>query len=278
MKYTKIPDNTSKNLQLNAGIIVDDFNPATGVIGNIIGATSGGINFTDSVSTIDMGDDIDNCPKNTMELKKIDSREVKMAGTFVSITAALVKTLSGMADIDEQDETHVIPRDDILVTDFKTYWFIGDYSDVNTGESAGYLAIKIMNAYNTSGFAIQTGDKAKGQFAFEFTAHYSMADQTKVPYEIYVKQGGAEPTPSVLLNTHAITLTVDDTYTLTATTVPAGETVTYTSSSDTYATVTSGGIVSAEAAGSAIITASITVDGVAYTDTCTVVVEAAPTP
>ena len=58
MKYTQIPATSFQNIQLNAGILVDNFNPATGVIGNIIGATSGGVNFTDSVEYIDFGDDI----------------------------------------------------------------------------------------------------------------------------------------------------------------------------------------------------------------------------
>ena len=47
-----------------------------------------------------------------------------------------------------------------------------------------------MNALSTGGFQIQTGDKTKGQFAFEYTAHYSMKNQDKVPFEIYIKQDG----------------------------------------------------------------------------------------
>lgn len=276
MKYTQIPSTAFQNIQLNAGILADSFTPATGTIGNLLGATTGGVNFTDTVEYTDFGEDIDNCPKNTLELKKLDSHEVKMSGTFVTVSAALAKLLAGAADVDDLDATHIVPRNDIETTDFDDIWWIGDYSDVNTGSNAGFVAIHMLNALNTGGFQLQSTDKAKGQFAFEFTGHYSMSAQDIVPYEIYIKQGGSTPTPGVLLNTHAVTLTVDDTYDLTASTIPAGETVTYSSSSTTYAEVTSGGKITAKAAGSAIITASITVDGVAYTDTCTVVVEAAP--
>lgn len=276
MKYTQIPSTAFQNIQLNAGILADSFTPATGTIGNLLGATTGGVNFTDTVEYTDFGEDIDNCPKNTLELKKLDSHEVKMSGTFVTVSAALAKLLAGAADVDDLDATHIVPRNDIETTDFDDIWWIGDYSDVNTGSNAGFVAIHMLNALNTGGFQLQSTDKAKGQFAFEFTGHYSMSAQDTVPYEIYIKQGGSTPTPGVLLNTHAVTLTVDDTYDLTASTIPAGETVTYSSSSTTYAEVTSGGKITAKAAGSAIITASITVDGVAYTDTCTVVVEAAP--
>lgn len=275
MKYTQIPSTAFQNIQLNAGILVDGFTPATGVIGNLLGATSGGVNFSDSVEYKDFGEDIDNCPKNMLELKKLDNHEVKMSGTFVTINATTAKWLAGSADVDDLDATHIIPRNDILASDFKDIWWIGDYSDVNTGDNAGFVAIHMRNALNTGGFQIQSTDKEKGKFAFEFTGHYSMAAQDTVPYEIYIQAGNYTPEPLVLLNKHLVTVAKDATVTLTAETVPAGETVTYTSSSNTYATVTSGGVVTGEAVGQAIITASITVDDVTYTDTCTVVVTAA---
>lgn len=271
MKYTQIPATAFQNIQLNAGILVDSFVPATGVIGQLLGATTGGVNFTDSIEYQDFGEDIDNCPKNTLELKKLDSHEVKMSGTFVTLSATTAKLLAAAADVDELDATHIVPRNDLLEADFKDIWWIGDYSDVNTGENAGYVAVHLINALNTAGFQIQSTDKGKGQFAFEFTGHYSMDAQDTVPYELYIKQGGGAITPSVLINTHAISIDVEDTATLTAETIPAGQTVTWTSSDSTVASV-SGSVVTGEAEGSAIITATITVDGVSYTDTCTVVV------
>lgn len=275
MKYTQIPSTAFQNIQLNAGILVDTFNPATGVIGNLLGATSGGINFKDTVSYKDFGEDVDNCPKNTKEMKKLESHDVKMSGTFVTVTATSAKMLVGVADVDSQDSGHIIPRNDVLSTDFEDLWWIGDYSDVNTGDNAGFIAIHMFNALNTGGFQIQSTDREKGKFAFEFTGHYSMETQDVVPYEVYIQEGNSEPIPSVLLDKHAITLKKDDTYTFSAVTVPAGKTVTWASSDSTKVSVTSGGVISADAVGSAIITATITVDGVDYSDTCTVVVEAA---
>lgn len=76
---------------------------------------------------------------------------------------------------------------------------------------------------------------------------------------------------SVQVNAHTATVAVGGTKTLTAATVPAGETVTWTSSDSTKASV-SNGVVTGVAAGTATITASITVSGVSYTDTCTVTV------
>lgn len=186
MKFTQIPSDAFKAIQMNAGILVDSFTPASETVGNIIGATSGGVNFTATPTYTDYGDDIDNCPKNTMELKKLDSWEAKMSGTFVSVTADLAKLLVGAGDA---TEGHIVPRNDILQTDFKDVWWIGDYSDVNTGENAGFCAIHLMNALNTAGFQIQSSDKAKGTFSFEFTGHYSMEEQDTVPFEIYIKAG-----------------------------------------------------------------------------------------
>lgn len=189
MKYTQIPTNTFEQIQLNAGILVDDFTPATGVIGNLLGATTGGINFTDTPEFVDFGEDIDNCPKNTKELKKINSREVKMSGNFVTLTPTTAQLLSGTADIDNSNSAKIVPRDTIESGDFNDIWWIGDYSDVNTGDNAGYCAIHLMNALSTAGFQIQSTDKGKGQFAFEFTGHYSISAQSTVPYEVYVKAG-----------------------------------------------------------------------------------------
>jgi hypothetical protein len=64
---------------------------------------------------------------------------------------------------------------------------VGDYSDVNTGSSAGYIAIHVKNALSTGGFQMKTSDRAKGNFSFEYSGHYSIANIEEPPFEIYVK-------------------------------------------------------------------------------------------
>ena len=276
-KFTKIPEDTFKNLQLNAGILADSFTPATGVVGNLIGATTGGVNFKATPTYTDFGDDVDNAPKNVKEMKTLESIEATMSGTFISLTSNLAKMLVGAADsalVSGTDVVKIIPRSDLANTDFKDLWWIGDYSDVNTGEYAGFIAIHLINALNTDGFQIQSADKAKGQFAFNFMGHYSMAAQEVVPFEIYMLGGGATIEPGVLLNRHAITIEEEGTFTLLAETTPEGETVTWSAGS-AIVSVSDGVVTAGTTAGNTIVTASITVDGVTYTDTCTVVVEAA---
>lgn len=80
--------------------------------------------------------------------------------------------------------------------------------------------------------------------------------------------------PSVALDKSTATVAAGSTVSLTATTIPAGETVTWSSDNTSAATVSSG-TVTGVAAGSATITASITVGGKTVTDKCVVTVTAA---
>ena len=76
---------------------------------------------------------------------------------------------------------------------------------------------------------------------------------------------------SIALNKSSTTIAQGSTETLTATTNPAGETVSW-SSSDTDVATVAAGVVTGVAAGTATITATITVDGVTYADTCIVTI------
>lgn len=194
MKFTKIPSDAFQKLQINAGILTTDFTPSTGEIGAAgqIGATTGGLTFTATPTFSDFGEDIDNCPKNMKEFKRQDMVEAKMSGTFVNADTKTAKMLCGAADMDTSDTTKVVPRTDLKDSDFTDLWLVGDYSDKNGAKNGGFIAIHMLNALSTGGFQLKTADKAKGQFAFEFTAHYSLAEQDKVPYEIYIKAGTEE--------------------------------------------------------------------------------------
>ena len=191
MKYTKIPETTFQNLQLNAGVLLSTFNPESATVANesIIGATTGGVNFTATPTFSDYGEDIDNCPKNMKELKKLDAWEISMSGTYVTVDANAVKALVGAADV---SGNKITPRNDLKLTDFTDVWWVGDYSDQNGETNGGFVAIHMMNALSTGGFAIQSSDNGKGNFAFTYTAHYSMSAQSAVPFEVYVKAGAAE--------------------------------------------------------------------------------------
>ena len=124
--FTRIPTDTFKKLQMNAGILCSNFTPADGTVEetDLLGATSGGIEFTAEPSFTDFGEDIDNCPKNTKELMKLEEWEVTMSGSFVTVDTKNAKLMVGLADIDGGDPTKIVPRVDVNVAkDFTDIWF-----------------------------------------------------------------------------------------------------------------------------------------------------------
>lgn len=194
MKFTQVAADAFEKLQLNAGVLLTEFDPSTGALDrkNIFGATTGGVSFTATPEYTDFGEDVDNVPNNTKELKVQSSVTATMSGTFLTVDTATAKVLIGPADV---SANKITPRADLLSTDFSDIWWVGDYSDVNvdsgqTGK-AGFIAIKLINALSTGGFQIQSGKDAKGQMSFEFTGHYSLADTSVVPYELYIAEGVA---------------------------------------------------------------------------------------
>ena len=180
MNFTKIPADTFQKLQLNAGIILKKFNPAGGAYeeADIVGATSGGVNFRAQPTFSDLGADVDNAPKNTKELKHLDDWTVTLGGTLITMDESAAKLLTAAADASNGKLT---PRMKLENTDFTDLWWVGDH-----GDDEGFIAIHLINALSTGGFQIQSADKAKGKFSFEFTAHFSMNNPNTVPYEIYV--------------------------------------------------------------------------------------------
>ena len=191
MEYTKVASDAFEKMQLNAGIVVDGFTPATGVIGNILGATKGGLSFDANPSYEDFGEDVDNVPANTRQLKRLLGYDPVLSGTFVTVTAALAAKLAGAA---AAENAHVVPAAELTSAHFADVWVIGDYSAHNEGTGsgqsyAGFAAVHIKNALNTKGFSWQSAKNGKGEFPFEFHGHYDITDIDDAPWEIYVRAG-----------------------------------------------------------------------------------------
>lgn len=194
-KYSRISPDLLQTIQFNAGVLASDFSIETGEISGIIGATSSGINVTMTPEFVDFGEGIDNCPRATKDLKRITGWDCKISGTFVGIDPSLAGKLLGgsstSSDALPQDAFErlihsIVPKYDIDSSAFDDIWWIGDM-DKSVGEGVEpYIAIKMMNALSTGGFQIQTADKDKGQFSFEFTAHSTLSDPYTVPCHIYM--------------------------------------------------------------------------------------------
>ena len=191
MKFTQIPADAFRRMVMNAAVIASAFNPATGELRNddILGATTGGISFSAAPVYADMGEKVDNCPKNMKELKKLVSWEAKASGTFVTADTGLAKKLTAAADV---SGNRVTPRFDLKDGDFGDLWIVGDYSEYNGEQNGGWAAIKLKNALSTGGFSLETADGDRAKLAFEFTAHGSVAAQKEVPFEIWLTPGTPE--------------------------------------------------------------------------------------
>lgn len=196
MKFTTVASDAFQKFQLNAGIILPDFDPTSPTFDedDILFATSGGTSFTAEPEYSDYGDDVDNVPANTKELKVLESVNVTMSGTAKTADSTAAKLfMASCTATTSSGLTKLVPNADLSDSDFVDLWWVGDYSDKHGATNGGFMAIHVMNALSTGGFQLQSNDKGKGDFEFEFTGHYSISDMTTVPYEIYIKAGSAEP-------------------------------------------------------------------------------------
>ena len=266
MRFTKIPQETFNELQLNAGILVKDFDVSTGtfVDSDMITATTGGITVSVKPTYEDMGSDIDNCPKNSLELKrKTDSDEVTISTTALCINEDLLLLILGAADKDNVTGA-IKPRKDLKTTDFSTVWWIGDLAD------GGYIAVKVSNALSTDGFQIKTSDKGKGNVTLTLTGHTSLYAQDVIPAEFYLGSSD-EDILYINLDRSRAEVEVNKFVNLTAT-ATSGATIAWESTNTSAATVDNYGKVTGVAAGQTVIVATATKSGATETATCIVTV------
>lgn len=181
--FTVIPQSTFEEMQLDAGILLTSFNPASPSVVDsaIVCATTGGITVSCVPTYSDLGEDVDNCPVNMKELKHLDSWECTLGFTSLGVSEANIKLALGAADIGSS--SMITPRRDLAQTDFTDLWWVGDRAD------GGFVAIQIKNALSTGGFSLTTSKSGKGQVAVTLTGHVSMAAQDVVPMVFYSTEG-----------------------------------------------------------------------------------------
>lgn len=272
-RYTTLPQNAFDALQLDAGVLLKNFDIEKAIIGetgftddDILCATTGGINPSCVPSYEDFAEDVDNAPNNVMEFKKLTGWDCNVSTTALGTSPELIQMQLGAADI--VDGTKIVPRRDLKQTDFTDLWWVGDKAN------GGFVAIQIKNALSTDGFNIQTTKNGKGQLTLNIMGHVSLKNQNEVPMIFYSIDGEEEVTPDVSLSRANVKVPVGKTTKLTVKTTPEGEEVVWTTSDSDKATVESGTITGV-ATGTANITATITVDEIEYTDTCKVTVVSA---
>lgn len=186
--FTVIPQDTFDGLQLDAGVLLKKFDPAKVAAPadeDIICATTGGINISCVHTYSDLGEDVDNCPVNTKELKHLDGWGCKMSFTALGTSPENIKLALGAATV---STTKVTPNRDLKQADFSDIWWAGDRAD------GGVVAACLKNALSTGGFTLKTTKNGKGQVSVELTGHVSIEAQDTMPMEFY---SIAPPLPGV---------------------------------------------------------------------------------
>lgn len=271
-RFTTISVDAFDALQVDAGVILTNFDPSNPYVTpsseDILATTTGGINPTCVPTYSDYGEDVDNVPNNMMEFKHLDGWEAKMSFTSIKFNAANTKWALGAADTEllSNNVTVVKPRRNVKLTDFQDLWWVGDKAN------GGAYAINLKNALSTGGLNIQSSKNGKGTNQIEVTGHVSIDRQDEMPMVIYdIPPEDAPVTAEIVLDRANVSIEEGDNVKVIAKTSPAGQTVTWSSSDDTIAEVLNGTITGI-AAGTATVTASMTYDGLTYTDTCNVTV------
>lgn len=182
-RFTVVAEDAFDALQLEAGVLLTNFDPANPVrpsSDDIIATTSGGVNPVCNAEYEDYGEDVDNVPNNTLELKQLSGWDCTMSFTTIKFNAANTQWALGAADIEDHGTYKVVkPRRDVNLTDFKDIWWVGDKAN------GGAFAIKLLNALSTGGLSIQSTKNGKGTNQLTLTGHVSLAAQDKMPMEFY---------------------------------------------------------------------------------------------
>lgn len=181
-KFTLIPADTFQQIQTDAGILLYRFDPAlpdSVKDEDIICPTTGGITAACVPTFSDMGEDVDNCPANLLELKHLDSWDCSLQFTSLGTSPQSIRLALGAADVDSDDPTHIVPRRSLKTTDAQDVWWVGDRAD------GGMVAICLKKALSTAGFSLKTTKSGKGNTSVTLTGHVTVDTQTEVPMEFW---------------------------------------------------------------------------------------------
>lgn len=192
---TPLRKETYKNLQLNAGVFLYDFDLssydsadelktaiAAAVLAdtNILGATRGGGTFT--ITRDIRRVDADGTRFGFVGSEIVDSADAYLSTTLIEVTPAHLKSVIGNADLDTTASlvTKVTLRTAFEDEDYlENLVWVGDTSE-------GYMAIELKNALNTADITFTFADKNEGTVNAEYHAHQAEVDDyDELPVTLY---------------------------------------------------------------------------------------------
>ncbi len=181
-----------KKIQLNAGILLKDFDYSTATDAatlaalikaakeagtGLLGATRGGGTFTCTPETREI--EADGKRNAFVGSTIIDGWTIKLSATLLEISPENLKTaLPGAATVTAGKKTTLTLSNNVADSDYiKNLIWIGDIGE-------GYLLIDLQNALNTTGITLTFTDKGEGTLPVEFTAHAAELNDDTMPFTI----------------------------------------------------------------------------------------------
>ena len=185
--------NTSKNLQLHAGLLVKGLTDILSFNGTIadekkLGATSGGASFSATPEMRNIFEGIDGAKGNYKDGNVIDNWEITLTATVKEMTANNLKLAMATADIATgNDKFDVLtPRMEVKSTDYiDNICWLGTMNG-----SSEPMIIELKNVLNTNGISFTAEDKGSGSVELELKAHFDLSKPNEVPFNIYFPKQG----------------------------------------------------------------------------------------
>ena len=194
--WSQVTQESLDLVQVQAGMILTSFStttPTAPTADSVLCATTGGIQADCIPSFEDFGEDIDNCPNNTKEMKRITGWNCTLSFTALDMSSEVFKMALGAAIKTAETKEHpesVEPRAQVAVQDFTDLWFVSERIDEKI------IAIQLKNALSTGGFSYKTQKNGKGQLTVTITGHVSIASQDEVPMNFFIcNEEGYTPGP-----------------------------------------------------------------------------------
>lgn len=146
---------------------------------NVVCATQGGVTISYSNSMEDTLADIDNAPTNTKQGNEVTGTTATIAFTTPNASPDVLKLAIGTADIDADDPTHVVPRIEAALEDYRELYWVGPMI------GGGFIVCKIFNALSSGGLSLKTAHRGGGSMQITLTGYADLENPTQAPMEFY---------------------------------------------------------------------------------------------
>lgn len=184
LMLTGVTAETPQNIQLNAGVLLKNFDVETATINeeDIIGATRGGgsLSIAPTVRQVEA----DGLPQNFKGMVRVDDWVVTFNTTLIEFKKDTLKLAlgAGVKEVQKTKMTELTVTHEIGDTDYSDIWWVGQNG------KGDYIAIKIENGMNLTGLVITISDKGEGTYPITITAHYTLQNlkEKTVPCKVYV--------------------------------------------------------------------------------------------